>query len=142
MARCKRGDLIMITKFESDLPAGRQRYLALGRHYAAAIAEIQVRGFEAALEAVDTMGGAAQRMTIARSLVVAASKLGEVPAYRVIDYPRRRGEDGAAVVDRMIEIPELTWEFRGRRQVGRIVWLPMLAVTDRGDAPAIQAALP
>jgi hypothetical protein len=46
----------MIRQFESSLPAGRQRMLALGRHYHEALAEVARRGLPAALELVDTLG--------------------------------------------------------------------------------------
>lgn len=131
----------MITKFQSDL-SGRQRYLAFGRHYADAIAQIRERGLDAALEAVACMGGATQRKGIARGLVKSVEKIGTVPAFRITGHTRRRFEDGATVVDRIVEIPSLTWHFKGRQQVGVIEWLPIFSATDRRGAPALWRPLP
>lgn len=132
----------MITAFQSILPAGRQRYLALGHHYADVIKQIRERGMDAALEVIATMGGVRQPKSIAQSLVKAAGQMDTVPAYRITEHFRRRSADGAQVVVRVVEIPHLTWEFRGNRQIGKIEWLPMFFATDRRRAPVIRRPLP
>lgn len=104
-----------IAPFSSDRPAGRRRCLALGAHYAAACAEIAARGLPAALEAVDLMGGATQRMQIARDLVAAVRRAGTVPGCRVERAGRRI----------TVLIPSLTWRHRNRRQRGVLEWLPV-----------------
>ena len=131
-----------IAPFHSDLPAGRQRYLALGRYYADAIGQIRQRGLPAAIEAAQAMAGATQPRYIARGLLQAATTSGVVPSFRIASYPRRRFEDGAPVIDRVVEIPRLTWRFRGHRQVGAIEWVPVFGATNRGAAPAIRRPLP
>jgi len=120
-----------IEKFQSDMPAGRQRYLALGRHYAAAIQQIRERGLPAALEAVDCMGGVTQRVSIARSLLRAVARAGDVPAYKILDRIVNGG------LEKTVLIPHLTWKYtrnaRGQRdrQVGKIEWLPMFSAYRR-----------
>lgn len=108
-----------ITKFNSALPCGRRRYFAIGAHYADAARQIRARGLDAALEVAGTLGGAAQRVGIARSLVEAVEKAGEVPAYRIV-----RLANGY-----MVEVPNLSWRWKGRgkrsRQVGVVEWVPM-----------------
>lgn len=107
-----------ITKFNSDLPCGRQRYLAIGAHYADAARQIRERGLPAALELVATLGGAGQRRGIARSLVKAVEKAGELPAYRI-----ERSARGF-----MVSVSNLSWRWsagRRPRQVGIVEWVPM-----------------
>ena len=132
----------MIAKFESTLPPGRQRYLALGRYYADAVNQIRERGLEAALELVATMGGATQRKSIARGLVKLVDEIGAVPPHRVVEHPRRRWQDGAPVVDRVVVIPGMTWKFRGRKQIAAFEWVPMFSATDRQGAPVFRHPLP
>lgn len=105
-----------ITRF-TDTPAhqltGRQCYLALGRHTAAAVAEIRRRGLEAALEAVACMGGVSQRRGLARSLLAAIER---TPDFAANAYELH---------DRIVFIPNIGWTWRGRRQVARLEMLPM-----------------
>lgn len=132
----------MITKFQSDLPAGRARFLARGRHYADAVNQIAERGLEAALEATAILGGVRQPKGLARSLVKAVAKSGPVPAHRISRRARRRYEDGAPVIDIVVETPQLTWKYRGDRQIGMIEWLPAFVVTDHCSAPVLRSPLP
>lgn len=118
-----------ITKFNSDLPCGRQRYLAFGAHYADAAHQIRARGLPAALELVATLGGVGQRMGIARSLVKAVEKAGELSAYRI-----ERSARGA-----MVSVPNLSWRWKGRgrrpRQVGVVEWVRMFGHTGEPVRP-------
>lgn len=132
----------MIAPFKSDLPVGRQRALALGGHYAAAVDQIRTRGLEAALEAVDCMGGVTHRRGIARGLVQLVAKAGAVDPYRIVDHPHNRSGDGAAVVTRLVLIPNLSWEYRGRQQVAKLEWVPMFGATDRRGSPPLCRPLP
>lgn len=113
-------------KFESTLPAGPQRYLAVGAYHAALISEIIDGGLPAAMQAQALMGGV-DRPTkrLGSSLVAACRRAGRVPAYRIVDYPRRDWRTGEDVVDRRVWCPRLTWRFsRGSRQVGHVEWVP------------------
>ena len=132
----------MITKFQSDLPCCNQRLFALGRHHADAIAQIQSRGLEAALEAVDCMGGVRQRMGIARSLVKLLSKAGTVPAYLIETRQRQRMEDRQHVQEITVYTPHLAWKFRNRKQIAVLEWFPIWSVTDRQGAPVLVLPLP
>jgi hypothetical protein len=143
MARCKRfGDLIVITKFESTLPAGRQRGFALGRHYADAAAQIRERGLPAALELVATMGGVVHAKAIAKGLLNRVMAEVDVPPYRIVKESSRRFEDGAEVQLNVVMVPQMSWYWLGDYQRGELRWMPIAVVMDRGSAPALVRPLP
>lgn len=97
--------------FSSDLPPGRQRWLALAKHKAAAMEAVRKRGLPAALGYVAGMGGATQRKSIAHGVVKIAAT--NPPAYRI--------QDG------LVWCLNVTWRFAGRsrRQVAVVEYLPM-----------------
>jgi len=103
----------MIRQFECSLPAGRQRMLALGRHYHEALAGVARRGLPAALELVDTLGGVSWRMSLARGIVALVARQGVPKPVLVEIGPGRR----AAVF-----IPDVSWKWIGRRQVATLGW--------------------
>lgn len=117
--------------------------IGVGQRQSALAAQIRSRGIDGALEVVDQMGGVSQRIGLARTLVKAVGQAGQIPAYRIESYPRKRWGDGAEVTDRVVYIPNLTWTHNKRgRQVGRVEWMPAWVVTDRGSAPALVRPLP
>lgn len=122
-----------IAPFSSDLPFGRRRMLAIGQHHADLAAAIREGGFEAALKVVALMGGATQRMSIARDLLKAVLATDSIPAKR-IEHNTRFGRD-----EYIVFTPYLTWKFQGSRQRGRIEWMPMIVVSRRPSKPAIAA---
>ena len=115
-----------IQKFQSETPAGRRRMLEIGAHTAAAIAEIQKRGLEAALEFVDTMGGVTQRVGLARSVLKVCEKAGAVPAKNIIDH--EYSSNFGSGIQRCVMIPRVGWVWRGNRQVAIFEFWPALGV--------------
>jgi hypothetical protein len=115
-----------ITKFQSEMPAGRRRMLEIGTHTAAAITEIQQRGLSAALELVDTMGGVSQRVGLARAVLKACEKAGAVPAKKIIDH-KYNSKFGSGT-QRCVMIPRVGWVWRGDRQVAIFEFWPAWCV--------------
>ncbi|NBX67323.1 MAG: hypothetical protein EBQ96_10055 [Proteobacteria bacterium] len=93
----------------------RRRWLANGAANAAVINAARRGDIEKVLAFVDAMGGATQRMNIARSLVKTARALPhDVPGYKI-------GEAS-------VFMPLVSWQWKGHKQVADIHWLPMWRV--------------
>ena len=129
----------MITKFQSDLPCGRQRFVALARHHQACVAEIRERGLPAALEYVETLGGVSQKRGLARSILRALDRdlsFGRT-AYEIRDHTNRFM--GVTTRQRLVWVPGITWKFHNHRQIASLETLPMFGF---GGTLARAARLP
>ena len=132
----------MIPKFESDLPVGRQRFVALAKHHQTCIAEIRERGLPAALEYVETLGGVTQKRGVARSILRVLDRdpsFGQT-AYEIRDHTSQFM--GVTTQQRLVWVPRITWKFHNRRQIASLEAMPMFGPAFRSDTPARAARLP
>ena len=124
-----------ITKFQSDLAPGLQRMMALGVYKSACVAEIRERGMPAAIEYAQTLGGVGSRCTgLARSILRAVEKVGNVPPKKIYRHETVRSAVYGAPQEIVVAIPCLSWKFAGDRQVAHFSWTPVRTHTP-GDRP-------